>query len=674
MTIDANGFDRDFYLARNADVAAAGVDPYQHYLQYGWHEGRDPNPIFDASYYLAKYPDVAAAGVEPLAHYLTYGGREGRDPSIAFDTSDYLDANPDVAAAGVNPLVHYLLYGQAEHRALARDYGGELLEGFDRAYYLAANPDVAAAGVDPYIHYQQYGAAEGRAPDRFFDKAFYLAHNLDVAAAGVDPFQHFLTYGWHEGRDPSAFFSLSEYRAAVGAPTNENPLLRYLTTDRYEGLPSDLRGATAPHILQARGNPLSAVLAGEAAFTIDGALTHVGASGSPLDGHDLSGFTSYMLSRSTADVTIAGTGRLPLYIALGSGDDHISGTFNLNEQILNLFAGTGTLAIDAQFDNGFASINGGGNGSTVAVRGSANSAFTGAAGADTVTLGAGDDSLSGGDGVNYLNGGSGSDLASWSMAVRADLLSGQAISLDGTGRFSDTLLSIEKLGGSAFNDVLIGDNGANTLLGVSVSPSVSGDDILAGRGGDDVLWGMDGNDTLIGGRGADTLIGGEGNDLLIDKADGWGSTGRANPAAHGGEGSDTLVYLLGDVGNVAQGNFMDGQAGADTYIIDPSQGRWGSLGLQFSQIDGDRLDLSALRTLSGQTVTLAYAQGAASTPFYGSTTLNLAAFHDSNGHALDGRIVLNGVFAPTDLTAGDFVFAGGVDWLESLSADQIPLI
>src|SRR5262249_56153993 len=36
------GVDRAWYLQRNPEVARAGLDPVEHYLRYGWHEGRDP--------------------------------------------------------------------------------------------------------------------------------------------------------------------------------------------------------------------------------------------------------------------------------------------------------------------------------------------------------------------------------------------------------------------------------------------------------------------------------------------------------------------------------------------------------------------------------------------------------------------------------------------------------
>ena len=59
---------------------------------------------------------MAAAGVNPLDHYMNFGFKEGRDPSGDFDTNAYLAANPDVAAAGINPLEHFLLFGGHEGR------------------------------------------------------------------------------------------------------------------------------------------------------------------------------------------------------------------------------------------------------------------------------------------------------------------------------------------------------------------------------------------------------------------------------------------------------------------------------------------------------------------------------------------------------------------------------
>ena len=97
--LSGNGFDQAFYLDRYPDVAAAGIDLYQHYLTFGWKEGRDPDAFFSTLGYLNDNPDVKAAGLNPLLHYDASGWREGRDPGSQFDTEYYLLHNPDVAAA-----------------------------------------------------------------------------------------------------------------------------------------------------------------------------------------------------------------------------------------------------------------------------------------------------------------------------------------------------------------------------------------------------------------------------------------------------------------------------------------------------------------------------------------------------------------------------------------------
>lgn len=126
IAIDARAnplYDEVGYLAMNPDVAAAVESGalrsgYDHYLAYGKAEGRALTPLFDRDYYLAKNADVKAAGLDAWTHFMNYGWREGRDPSAYLDVSAYLDANADLKAAGVNPLTHYLQYGQGEGRLL----------------------------------------------------------------------------------------------------------------------------------------------------------------------------------------------------------------------------------------------------------------------------------------------------------------------------------------------------------------------------------------------------------------------------------------------------------------------------------------------------------------------------------------------------------------------------
>lgn len=72
--------------------------------------------LFSPAWYLLTYSDVAAAKLDPIQHYLDHGAREGRQPGPDFNSGGYLEANPDVAASGLNPLVHFIKYGRAEGR------------------------------------------------------------------------------------------------------------------------------------------------------------------------------------------------------------------------------------------------------------------------------------------------------------------------------------------------------------------------------------------------------------------------------------------------------------------------------------------------------------------------------------------------------------------------------
>jgi hypothetical protein len=74
--------------------------------------------------YSQMYPDVVAAGYEPWAHYQQNGWREGRywfeNPSVTKETvDDYLNRYPDVKRSWDNSVLqHYLEYGKSEGRTI----------------------------------------------------------------------------------------------------------------------------------------------------------------------------------------------------------------------------------------------------------------------------------------------------------------------------------------------------------------------------------------------------------------------------------------------------------------------------------------------------------------------------------------------------------------------------
>ncbi len=161
----------------------------------------------------------------------------------------------------------------------------------------------------------------------------------------------------------------------------------------------------------------------------------------------------------------------------------------------------------------------------IAIRGTMGAdSFTGAtSAADQRFLGyGGNDTFDGSDGINEV------DYRAEARAVGTGMIielgtGEQAIVTDATGD-EDTLISIEKIRGTEYNDQISGNGLSNRLRGDS---------------GNDVLRGRDGADTLDGGAGFDTLDGGAGNDILIGGIgargdEDWfeGSTG--NDTIHGG--------------------------------------------------------------------------------------------------------------------------------------------
>lgn len=126
-------FDESYYLNLYKGVAEAVANGaftsgFDHYLQHGQYEKRNPSGLFNESYYLNQNESVAVA-VENglftcgLDHYLKHGQHEQRDPSAMFSESFYRHENPDVAAAVdpltgglVNCLEHYIRFGINEER------------------------------------------------------------------------------------------------------------------------------------------------------------------------------------------------------------------------------------------------------------------------------------------------------------------------------------------------------------------------------------------------------------------------------------------------------------------------------------------------------------------------------------------------------------------------------
>jgi Ca2+-binding RTX toxin-like protein len=245
-----------------------------------------------------------------------------------------------------------------------------------------------------------------------------------------------------------------------------------------------------------------------------------------------------------ADTLVGGLGN-DIYVVDNAGDVV---TENANEGIDTVQASV-TYTLAANVEN----LTLTGNGNISGTGNALGNVLTGNSGANALTGLDGNDTLAGGAGSDTLDGGAGTDTASYvasSSGVTVSLAAGTASGGDAQG---DTLISIQNLTGSGFNDALEGD-GANNLLnggagtdivsyehaGAAVAVSLattaaqntggagtdtlSGfenlmgsvfNDALTGSTAANVLIGLAGDDTLNGGAGIDTLIGGVGNDTYV---------------------------------------------------------------------------------------------------------------------------------------------------------------
>ncbi|NVM77439.1 Ca2+-binding RTX toxin-like protein [Duganella sp. SG902] len=198
-----------------------------------------------------------------------------------------------------------------------------------------------------------------------------------------------------------------------------------------------------------------------------------------LDGNDI------LTGQAGDDVVNAGDGNDYINVR-GGGSDTVDGGAGLDR--VSYFSTAGQLKVDLE-----AGTADDGNGSNAIDHLTSIEWVTGSAGFSDIITGRADtdEIFQGNAGNDTLDGGAGgSDTTSYYFAVggvQVDLAAGTSNGADG----NDVLSNFENVEGGRFNDMLMGDSGAN---------------ILSGLDGDDQLLGAGGNDTLIGGAGNDRAI------------------------------------------------------------------------------------------------------------------------------------------------------------------------
>ncbi|NEP15243.1 MAG: calcium-binding protein, partial [Symploca sp. SIO2C1] len=195
----------------------------------------------------------------------------------------------------------------------------------------------------------------------------------------------------------------------------------------------------------------------------------------------------------------------------------------------------------------------------------ANNTLWGKQGNDTLIGGAGNDRLFGGAGVDFFDGGEGSDSVYFiyeKFAITADLNQGRATYTNDAGvEVVETLLNVESLVGTAFDDLLIGNAVTNGL---------------SGGEGNDTLIGGEGDDFLYGGAGVDFFDGGEGNDTadFINEEFAITADLNAETVTYTDAVGNTIVETISNIEQLRGTNFDDlliGNAENNTLFGDPGE-------------------------------------------------------------------------------------------------------
>ena len=179
---------------------------------------------------------------------------------------------------------------------------------------------------------------------------------------------------------------------------------------------------------------------------------------------------------------------------------------------------------------------------------------------DVIDAGSGDDIVRVGTDFasDVLEGGDGSDTVSFRWY-------GFNASSGATFDLATHSTNFENIIGSYYDDILTGDNNANTITGDNAESQYGeGDDTISGLGGNDTLSGNGGDDQIDGGTGADTITTGSGSDQIILRiGDGGSELSDADIITDFTDGADEL----GLAGNLKYTDLTIAQ-GTDGYSND----------------------------------------------------------------------------------------------------------
>jgi len=239
------GFDAAYYLSTNPDVLASGNDPLDHFLVYGWREGRLPNTWFKPDEYCMRHPELAGSDTNPFVHFMVYRDRADNEADDGLNALHqhrvlyWLDQKREDEDGARPIIVSSSMPGKEELRIVAKH--------FDSDYYTAQNPDIADKWIDPLLHFMTLGWIELRDPSPDFSVSYYLRNNKDLRDAGRNPYVHYLQHGRREKWRRSATVADAE----ILGQFEDNPELAALVAKAKQlepmvAMPNGQRVVTSP--------------------------------------------------------------------------------------------------------------------------------------------------------------------------------------------------------------------------------------------------------------------------------------------------------------------------------------------------------------------------------------------------------------------------------------------
>lgn len=145
-------FDSDYYLDNNAHVRRDGINPFVHFLRFGWKELCNPSVDFDVWWYWTMYMDPTCEEVNPLAHFQGIGAARNFKPR---PTLSVRSSTPTELDPAVGPVRRACLFAGYDPEDRIDDYVVDLIAELSRhaeVYYLA-DGQMAEEELDKVLPY-----------------------------------------------------------------------------------------------------------------------------------------------------------------------------------------------------------------------------------------------------------------------------------------------------------------------------------------------------------------------------------------------------------------------------------------------------------------------------------------------------------------------------------------